>query len=261
VTQERLRDEHHAARLRAERLRFARVNAGGDQRERERLIELYVPLARSLARRYASPQEPFDDLMQVACVGLVKAVDRYDPERGYAFSSYAVPTILGELRRHYRDHTWAMRVPRELQELSIRIERARADLAAAGGHTPTVRELAIRLDIDDETIVCGLEAAAARHADQLTQDGNASDEDTYGSRRPGVVDPGYALAEDRVVLAGLLAALEPFERIVLYLRFHHGLTQQEIGRRIGVSQMSVSRILRGSLERLRLAADAESPAA
>jgi RNA polymerase sigma-B factor len=247
--------------MRAERLRFARYRAGRDPRERERLIEQYMPLARHLARRYARANEPFDDLMQVACMGLVKAVDRYDPERGHAFSSYAVPTILGELRHHYRDHTWAMRVPRELQELSVRIEHMWADLAVAGGHAPTVGELAARLDTDDETIVCALEAAAARHADQLAQDGNASEEDGYCRRRPGVVDPGYALAEDRVVLAGLLATLEPYERTVLYLRFHRGLTQAEIGRRVGVSQMSVSRILRGSLERLRVAADAESPAA
>jgi RNA polymerase sigma-B factor len=242
-------------------LRFALYRAGGDPREREQLIELYLPLARSLARRYARPDEPLDDLMQVACLGLVKAVDRYDPDRGHAFSSYAVPTILGELRRYFRDYSWAMRMPRELQELSLRIEHAWADLAATDGHTPTVRQLADRLDSDEETILAALEAAAAHRADPLPTDGEAPDGGRIAMRRPGVVDPGYGLAEDRAVLAGLLATLEPYQRSVLYLRFHQGLTQGEIGRRIGVSQMSVSRILRGSLERLRAVADADSSAA
>jgi RNA polymerase sigma-B factor len=233
-----------------------RYRAGRDPREREQLIELYMPLARSLARRYARTSEPLDDLVQIACVGLVKAVDRYDPERGHAFSSYAVPTILGELRRYFRDHSWSMRVPRQLQELTLRVERTWDELAAAGGHTPTVGELATRLDTDDETILEALEAAAAHHADRLAMDGDAADE--HRSVRPGMVDPGYELAEDRDVLAVLFAELEPYERRVLYLRFHEELTQAEIGRRIGASQMSVSRILRISLERLRAVADAEA---
>ena len=259
MARERLSSDDHVARVRAERSRFARYRAAGDPRERERLIELYLPLARSLARRYARGEEPFDDLMQVACLGLVKAVDRYDPARGHAFSSYAVPTILGELRRHYRDHSWAMHMPRELQELSLRIDHTWADIAATRGHTPTVRELAARLDTDDETILAALEAAAAHRAEPLASDGE-SDGDHFVKNRPGAVDPGYGLVEDRAVLAGLLATLEPDQRSVLYLRFHHGLTQAEIGRRVGVSQMSVSRILRSSLEQLRAAADAESTA-
>jgi RNA polymerase sigma-B factor len=260
VPLERLPGDDRVARLRAERLRFARYRAGRDPREREQLIEQYLPLARSLARRYASGDEPLDDLTQVACVGLVKAVDRYDPARGNAFSTYAVPTILGELRRYYRDHSWAMRMPRALQELSLRIEHAWADLAATRGHTPTVRELALRLDTDDETILAALEAAAAHRVDPLVRDGEASNGRAVAPPEQGTIDPGYGLAEDRAVLAGLLATLEPNQRSVLYLRFHEGLTQGEIGRRIGVSQMSVSRILRSSLEQLRAAADAESTA-
>lgn len=255
-------DQHggddRVARLSAERQRFARYRVARDPREREHLIELYMPLARSLARRYVRGGEPLDDLVQVACIGLVKAVDRYDPGRGHAFSSYAVPTILGELRRYFRDHAWAMRMPRQMQELSLRIETTWEELAASGGHTPTVRELAIRLNTDDETILAALEAAGAHYADALGPDGEAAEGRSIGG--PGVVDPGYALTDERDALAVLLAELKPQERQVLYLRFHEGLTQSEIGRRIGTSQMSVSRMLRSSLERLRAVADAESSA-
>ena len=260
MTPRRLADDDHDARLRAERLRFARYRASGDPRERERLIERYVPLARRLARRYARPHEPFDDLMQVACLGLMKAVDRFDPGRRNAFTSYAVPTIVGELRRYYRDHTWAVRMPRELQELALRVEHAWAELAAAHGHAPTVRELAIRLDTDDEAVLAALEAATAHHADSLASD-EVSGEDEHRRRQlTAGAEPGYELAENRELLAGLLATLEPGERRIVYLRFHLGLTQSEIGRRVGVSQMTVSRILRISLERLQAAAGVDSPA-
>ena len=253
-------DENHDARLRAERLRFARYRASGDPREREKLIERYLPLARRLARRYARGQEPFDDLMQVACLGLVKAVDRYDPGRRHAFTTYAVPTIVGELRRYYRDHTWAVRMPRELQELSLRVAKAWNELAVTSGHSPTVGELAVRLDADEEAILAALEAATAQHADGLAPDWDRADDDHRRKHRHVDVDPGYELAENRELLAGLLSTLEPHERRIVYLRFHLELTQSEIGHRVGVSQMTVSRILRSSLEWLRAAADAESPA-
>ncbi len=240
-------DDNHDARLRAERLPFARYRASGDPREREQLIERHLPLARRLACRYASAQEPLDDLIQVARRGLVKAVDRFDPELCNAFTSYAVPTIVGELRRYHRDHAWTVRTPRELQELSLRIEHTWSELAATRGHAPTVGELTVRLDADDEAVLAALEAAIGHHADVL-----ASDADAAG------VDPRYELAENRELPAGLLASLEPHERHIVYLRFHLGLTQSEIARRVGVSQMSVSRILRSSLKRLRAAADAES---
>jgi RNA polymerase sigma-B factor len=258
VPRKQLSADDHVARSLAERQRFMRYRAGRDPRERERLIELYIPLARSLARRYARTSEPLDDLVQVACIGLVKAVDRYDPERGNAFSSFAVPTILGELRRHFRDHSWSMRVPRDLKELALRVERTWDELAVAGGHTPTVRELAVRLETDDETILAALEAAAAHHADPIAMQEDTAD--AHPCVRRGIVDPGFALAEDRDALAVLFAELEPNQRRVVYLRFHEELTQTEIGRRIGTSQMSVSRILRSSLERLRAVADAGSSA-
>jgi RNA polymerase sigma-B factor len=233
VTPLRVLDDDHDARLRAEQLPFARYRTSGDPREREQLIERHLPLARRLARRYAGAQEPVDDLMQAACRALVKAIDRFDPERCNAFTSYAVPTIVGELRRYYRDHPCVVRTPRELHELSLRIEQTWSELAAKRGHAPTVGELAVRLDTDDEAVL-----------DALASDGHSR------------VDPGYELAENRELAAGLLASLEPHERRIVHLRFHLGLTQSEIGRRVGLSQMSVSRILRGSLERLRAAADA-----
>jgi RNA polymerase sigma-B factor len=253
---ERLKGDDHGTRLAAERERFVRYRAGRDPREREQLIRLFMPLARSLARRYAKSGETLDDLVQVACVGLVEAVDQFDPEHGSAFSSFAVPTILGELRRYFRDHSWAVRVPRELQALWLRIERAEAELAAASGRTPTVRELAHRLGTDDETILAALEAGTAQSAEPLQLDGEDADE--HRGAVIGRVDDGYELAEERDALAVLMAHLEPRDRRVLYLRFHEGLTQSEIGRRVGTSQMSVSRILRSSIERLRAVADAES---
>jgi len=259
VTLERRPNDHHDARLRAERLRFARYHASRDPRERDQLIERYLPLARSVARRYATAQASFDDLMQVACLGLVKAVDRFDPARSNAFSSYAVPTIVGEMRRYFRDHTWAVRMPRDLQELSLRIEDAWTELAAAGGHVPTVRELAVWLDTDDETVLAALEAGAAQHADALASEGEDPAGDHHGrTHTHAEVDPGYELADKRELLAGLLATLEPRDRRIVYLRFHLELTQSEIGHCVGVSQMSVSRILRSSLARLRAAAAAES---
>ena len=256
---ERLQGDDRNTHLAVERQRFARYRARRDPRERERLVEYYMPLARSLARRYAKAGEPLDDLVQVACIGLMKAVDRFDPERGHAFSSFAVPTILGELRRYFRDHSWAVRVPRDLQELWLRIERARTELAVEIGHAPTVRELAHRLGSDDETILAALEAASAHRAEPLVPDGERAGE--QGGAMAGCVDLGYELVEDRDVLAVLFSHLDARERRVLYLRFHEELTQTEIGHRIGTSQMSVSRILRSSLERLRAVADAESSAA
>jgi RNA polymerase sigma-B factor len=198
--------------------------------------------------------------MQVACLGLVKAVDRFDPERRNAFTSYAVPTIVGELRRYYRDHAWAVRMPRELQELSLRIEHAWTELASTRGHAPTVGELAVQLDTDDESVLAALEAATAHHADALASVEDPADDHHRREHRHAAADPGYELTEDRELLAGLLATLEPHERRILYLRFHLGLTQSEIGHRTGVSQMSVSRILRSSLERLSAAADSDAPA-
>lgn len=227
---------------------FTRLRANGRACDREEAVRRYLPLARSLAARYRAGTEPLDDLVQVASIGLLKAIDRFDPARGTAFSSFAVPTILGELRRHFRDRTWAVRVPRERQELYLRIERSRDQLTAALGRQPTVAELSARLGAGEEDVLRAIELDVAHHA--VTLDGESGAELT-----PGTLDGGYERAEDRAVLAPLLAVLTPQESEIVRLRFAEDLTQDAIAARLGVSQMHVSRVLRRSLVRLREAAE------
>ena len=191
-----------------------------------------------------------EDLEQVACVGLLNAIDRFDPDLGTRFSTFAVPTILGELRQHFRDHTWAVRPPRRLQELSVRVEHARDDLVPSLGRQPTVAELSDRLCAAQELVLQALELAVARHTEPLDCPWSAEGDE----RRGGRIDDGYARAEDRAQLISLLRALNPQEAEIVLLRFHDELTQDAIARRVGVSQMHVSRVLRRSLARMRDAA-------
>jgi RNA polymerase sigma-B factor len=242
--------------LAEERERFTRLHAHADPRRREHLIETHLGLARHLALRYGATEEPQEDLFQVACVGLIKAVDRYDPERGFAFSSYAVPTILGELRRHFRDRTWAVRMPRAVQDLSLRIDRAVTAWTAEHGRPPGVRELAAHLKVTEEEVLEAIEAAGAHHAAPLALEEHDGEEQDV-ARAPGVLDEGFEQAERRATLAPLLATLGERERLVLRLRFEEDLTQSEIAARIGVSQMQVSRLIRRGLERLQAEAGAD----
>jgi RNA polymerase sigma-B factor len=213
---------------------------GGDPRARAILIERYLPLARSLALRYRWTAEPLDDLVQVASLGLVKAVDRWDPERGLAFSSFAVPTILGELRRHFRDATWVVRPSRGLLELTLAVEQAHARLRAATGREPTVGDLAAHVGRPAHAVVEALRAAAGRSACAL--EGPAL--------QIGENDAEYARAEDRATLGQLMATLDRRARDILRLRFGDDLHQRQIAARIGCSQGHVSRTLRSSLEQL-----------
>jgi RNA polymerase sigma-B factor len=229
-----------------ERLLFTRLRAVSSPADRERAVRRYLPLARSLAHRYRHTGEPMDDLEQVACIGLLKAIDRFDPDRGVAFSSFAVPTILGELRRHFRDRTWALRVPRALQELSLRLETARDALTPALGRQPTIAELSEELDASEEQILQALELASAQRTDPLD-----AGEDDAARAMPGHIDDGFARAEDRAVLAPLLGTLSARDAEIVLLRFREDLTQDAIARRVGVSQMQVSRVLTRSLARLR----------
>ena len=221
--------------------------------DREQAVRSYLPLARSLAHRYWHSGEPMEDLEQVAYVGLLNAIDRFDPDVGTRFTSFAVPTILGELRQHFRDHTWALRTPRRLQALSVQIEHVRDELVPSLGRQPTVAELSDRLCAAQELVVQALELAVARHTVPLdgpwSADGEGPDE-----HRSGRIDDGYARAEDRAQLVSLLRALSPQDAEIVLLRFHHELTQDAIARRVGVSQMHVSRVLRRSLARMRDAA-------
>src|SRR5262245_49671229 len=211
-----------------------------------------MPLARSAAARYQHTSESFDDLLQVAAIGLLKAIDRYDPDRGYAFSSFAVPTILGELRRHLRDHTWSIRVPRDLQELGQRLRPATDELAASLGRAPTVGELAAHLDVSEEEVLDARQALAAHSPTSL--DAPTSEREDGGAslgEQLGADDTALAGAEDAVVLQGYLAKLPPRNREILRLRFEEDLRQHEIGARLGLSQMHISRLIRQSLEQLR----------
>jgi RNA polymerase sigma-B factor len=242
-------------RAREDKLLFKRYLETRDPAARDALVERFLPLARQLARRYQRAEEPLDDLIQVASLGLVKAIDRFDAEREVAFSSYAVPTILGEIKRHFRDRTWSVRVPRDLQELSLKVDRAAVAMAKDLQRQPTVTELAEKLEVTEEQVLEAMEASGAYRATSLSSPRGGEDQggdtlaDTLGNE-----EHGYNLAENRATLDRLLQTITPREREVLRLRFEEDLTQAEIGERIGVSQMQVSRLIRQSVARLRAAA-------
>ena len=244
-------------RVDRDRALFERYLDRGDSVARELLVERFLPLARQLARRYQRPEEPFDDLFQVACLGLVNAIDRFDLSRDVAFSTFAVPTILGEIKRYFRDRTWSVRVPRDLQELALRVGQKRTELSADLHRQPTVGELAAALGLDEEPVLEALEASGAYRATSLSLPRNNDDEagDTLGDT-VSTSEDGFGLAEDRAMLDRLLQTLSPRARKVVRLRFEEDLTQAEIGERIGVSQMQVSRIIRQSVARLRAYATA-----
>jgi RNA polymerase sigma-B factor len=232
---------------------FERARGHDDARAREQLIERYLPLARRLARRYQRAEEPLEDLVQVASLGLIKAIDRFDMKREVVFSSYAVPTILGELKRHFRDRTWAVRVPRDLQELALRVDRTVTRLSVGKHRSPSIGEIAQEVGASEEQVLEALEAAGAYRASSLDaprvgqgEDSGESVADTLGEE-----ESGFRRAEERATLEPLLAHISARERVVLELRFGEDLTQAEIGERIGVSQMQVSRLIRQALARLR----------
>jgi len=251
-----------AERARADRRLFLRFVDERDPVDRDTIVERFLPLARQLAARYQRPEEPFDDVYQVACFGLVKAVDRFDIERGVAFSSYAVPTIMGEIKRHFRDRTWAVRVPRDLQELALRVDRVVSDLTRELGRAPTVDEVALAVDADSEDVLEAMQASSAYRATSLETPRAGGDNEpgeTLGDS-VGLVDDGFNRAEQRAVLHALMRSLTPREREVVRLRFEEDLTQAAIGERIGVSQMQVSRVLRQAIARLRTLARADAAA-
>ncbi len=239
-------------RARREDQRLQRRQRRGDHHARAALTERYLPLARQLASRYRPGSEPFDDLVQVASLGLVKALQRWDPDRGTAFSTFAVPTILGELRRYFRDSTWAVRPPRRTQELAQQVGQGRDRLWQELGRAPTVAEVAFALGRGEEEVHDGLEARAAQYADSLEAP-LADEEDASATRleQLGAPDPGYANVEARAMVDELASGLDARARLVLRLRFREDLLQREIAERVGCSQMQVSRILRDSLKRLR----------
>jgi RNA polymerase sigma-B factor len=245
------------ARSREDRRLLERYHRHGDPAAREALVQRFLPLARQLARRYQRGGEPLDDLVQVASLGLLKAIDRFEPERPTAFSSFAVPTILGELKRHFRDRGWSVRVPRDLQELAVRVERETEELAGGLGRAPTPMEIAKHMGITTEQVLEAREAAGAYRAISLDR---SRDDDEDGDGIVdwiGIEDPGFHRAEHAATVQSLMGVLNEREREVLRLRFAEDLTQSEIGARVGVSQMHVSRLIRQALARLRAAAEDE----
>ena len=220
---------------------------------REELVDRFMPLARRLASRYAGGAEPFDDLVQVASVGLVKAIDRFDPERGTAFSTFAVPTILGELKRHFRDRGWSVHVPRDVQERILKVERALAELPSKLGHSPTIQEIGQRIEATDEEVLEAMHASHGHHAVSLDASSSIGDGDEPQPLRDriGSEDLSFTTVEYGEAIGGVLNEISDRDRKVLHLRFVEDLTQSEIADQVGVSQMHVSRILRATIERLR----------
>jgi RNA polymerase sigma-B factor len=219
---------------------------------RDTLVTMHLPLVEHLARRFRDRGEPHDDLVQVGTIGLIKAVDRFDVERGVEFSTYATPTIVGEIKRHFRDRGWAIRVPRRLQELRLLLSQATSELSQRTGRSPTVRELAEHLGLTHEEILEGLESAQAYST--LSLDAHSSDEDSDTPSLQdslGMEDEALAGVEYRESLRPLLDALPPRERQIVILRFFHTMTQSQIAAEIGISQMHVSRLLARSLTQLR----------
>jgi RNA polymerase sigma-B factor len=220
-------------------------------RARDELVEMHLPLVEYLARRFRNRGEPLDDLVQVATIGLIKSVDRFDLERGVEFSTYATPTIVGEIKRHFRDKGWAIRVPRRLQELKLLLTKATSELSQKNGRSPTVAELAAHLQLSEEEVLEGLESANAYSAVSLDAPDGADDDSPSVSDSLGMEDEALEGVEYRESLKPLLVKLPPREKKILLLRFFGNMTQSQIATELGISQMHVSRLLARTLAQLR----------
>ena len=230
-----------------------RYHLYGDRKAREQLITMYLPLVRSLARRYASRGEHFDDLVQVGAIGLIKAIDRFDLTRGVELTTYATPNIVGEIKRYFRDKGWSVRVPRGLQELNIRLNKVIDELVPKLQRSPTIKELAEAASATPEEVLEALETSQAYNSVSLqaSPGGEGGEEDAGLIDYLGGEEAAYDTMEDRTTLAPGFAKLDKRERYILHLRFFEGLTQSQIAERVGISQMHVSRLIRRSLEKLR----------
>jgi RNA polymerase sigma-B factor len=244
VTEQRAPDE-----------RFAEYHATGDLRLRDQLIEDHLWIASHVARRFMDRGEPLDDLVQVARLGLVKALERFDPEHGSSFPAYAMPSVLGEVRRHFRDATWSLKVTRRAKELSLEVTKVTNELSHELSRSPRIDEIAARLEVSEDLVLDALDASAAYRALPLTGSGGGGDDDDGPSPDSGPMlgyeDAQLASTPDRVALRDALALLPERERRIVELRFYEGLTQSEIAAKVGTSQVHVSRLLRASLARLQ----------
>ena len=231
--------------------RFVEYQRTRDRRVRDELVEMHIPLARFLARRFDHRGESADDLLQVALLGLLKAVERFDPERGLQFSTFATPTIVGELKRHFRDKGWAVRVPRRMQELHLQLANAVGTLTQEFGRSPTPADVAVHLGVSEEEVLEAMEAGGLYRLTSLDGTAASDDDSTELTSMIGEDDPEYERVEQRSQLYAMLGTLPERERTIVYLRFFGGLTQSEIAARIGISQMHVSRLLSRSVAQLR----------
>ncbi len=230
-----------------------RYHLHGDRRARDQLITMYLPLVRSLARRYSSRGEHFDDLVQVGSIGLIKAIDRFDLTRGVELTTYATPNIIGEIKRYFRDKGWSVRVPRGLQELNIRLNKVIDELVPKLQRSPTINEIAAAAGATPEEVLEALETSQAYNSVSLqaAPNGESGDDETGLIDYMGTEEAAYDTMEDRTMLAPGFAKLDARERYILHLRFFEGLTQSQIAARVGISQMHVSRLIRRALEKLR----------
>ena len=237
----------------SDKVLLRRYHEQGDLAAREQLIEQYMSLVRSLARRYSYRGEQLEDLVQIGAIGLIKAIDRFDVNRGVELTTYATPNIIGEIKRHFRDRGWAVRVPRGLQELNIQLSRLIEQLTVQNGRSPTIPELAKAAGVTDEEVLEALESGRAYSSLSLSAGSGGNDED--GELDPleslGTEEHQYEVSEDRAVLAPGFRVLDERERAILHLRFFEGLTQSQIAQQVGISQMHVSRLIRRSLEKIR----------
>jgi RNA polymerase sigma-B factor len=236
----------------SDKVLLRRYHEQGDVGAREQLIEQYMSLVRSLARRYSYRGEQLEDLVQIGAIGLIKAIDRFDVNRGVELTTYATPNIIGEIKRHFRDRGWSVRVPRGLQELNIQLSRLLEQLTVQHGRSPTIPELAKAAGVTDEEVLEALESGRAYTSLSLSA-GSNHDED--GELDPleslGTEEHEYEVSEDRAVLEPGFRVLDERERKILHLRFYEGLTQSQIAQQVGISQMHVSRLIRRSLEKIR----------
>jgi RNA polymerase sigma-B factor len=222
----------------------------GDQSARDTALVELMPLVRALASRYAGRGEPLEDLVQAGSIGLIKAVDRFDPDRGIKFSSYAIPTIVGEIKRHFRDKAWAMHVPRRLKELSLRLSHTLDELTTELGRSPTIAELAEATGVEEEDVVDALDSSNAYSTRSLHAPYEEGGDDSLADKL-GEEDTGYAEVEDGALVAAGLDALDERERQIVELRFFEEMTQSQLAAEVGISQMHVSRLLRRALATMR----------
>jgi RNA polymerase sigma-B factor len=235
-----------------DKILLRRYHEDGDLQAREQLIEQYMSLVRSLARRYSYRGEQLEDLVQIGAIGLIKAIDRFDLDRGVELTTYATPNIIGEIKRHFRDKGWAVRVPRGLQELNVQLSRLVEQLTVQLARSPTIPELAKAAGVEEEEVLEALESGRAYTSLSLSVGGGGGDDDDLDPLESlGTVEHQYEVSEDRAVLAPGFKALDERERKILQLRFFDGLTQSQIAQQVGISQMHVSRLIRRSLEKIR----------